>query len=158
MECFKCKREVSVGKEAVKCVECGCYYHVGCCRIRTVAKLNAMSTKTISAWRCDDCIQEPDISSDNNSGRSGVEDPSMMAILKSIKKELTESKETTKSCFDAMESKLGSLDTSLNAVRTSLVQVTETLVSLQAENTILKDKCASLHSSNDELKKTSGQY
>ncbi|KAG8251035.1 hypothetical protein J6590_108489 [Homalodisca vitripennis] len=144
MACGKCKQLISNRKEVIKCEKCAKEFHVACCRVRTVAKLEGMTEKQIEEWRCEDCKPEvPAVT------RPGLEDTAAMSILKSIQQEMLKNSKENKESFVALEITLKNISTTLDGVQTKLT-------TLEKENADLKVKCKELYNKNALLDKKVG--
>lgn len=141
MVCGKCNSDFVNPKEVVKCTECALEFHVTCCRIRTAAKLARMSNKLLATWRCDECAQE----SASAASRSDTDDPTILELLKSIRREVADSKQTNKENF-------ASLEKTMVSVQDSIIELKTKLASIEVENINLKRECATLRRDNQSLK------
>ncbi|KAG8312529.1 hypothetical protein J6590_020450 [Homalodisca vitripennis] len=134
-------RDITIAKDAVKCVECGLSFHVTCCRIRTLAKLTSMSARNLASWKCDDCSQD---SSSVASHKSDSVDPNISDILLAIQKEIAVSQAANRDGFSAIEQRLTGLQASVDEFH-------KRLSSLEAENVELKAECVELRTKNESL-------
>ncbi|KAG8334168.1 hypothetical protein J6590_096499 [Homalodisca vitripennis] len=141
MNCGKCSRDISIAKDAAKCVECGLSFHVTCCRIRTLAKLTSMSARNLASWKCDDCSQD---SSSVASHKSDSVDPNISDILLAIQKEIAVSQAANRDGFSAIEQRLTGLQASVDEFH-------KRLSSLEAENVELKAECVEPRTKNESL-------
>lgn len=132
MVCSKCQQVLNKPCEIVKCSHCSAEFHPACCRVRTVAKLNAM-TASGTTWRCEDC-------------KSDTEDSAVLELLKSMQLQLSENSKQSQTNFAALEISIASVQTSLDGVR-------EKLASVEKENVQLKEECTKLMEANDKLSK-----
>ncbi|KAG8240571.1 hypothetical protein J6590_105757, partial [Homalodisca vitripennis] len=134
-------RDISIAKDAAKCVECGLIFHVTCCRIRTLAKLTSMSARNLASWKCDDCSQD---SSSVASHKSDSVDQNISDILLAIQKEIAVSQAANRDGFSAIEQRLTGLQASVDEIH-------KRLSSLEAENVELKAECVELRTKNESL-------
>lgn len=148
MKCVKCDRDVSNAKDVIKCAECGSLSHVACCRVRSMAKLTAMSSRAVAEWKCDDCKLD---TASQASLRSETEDTKMTEILLSIQKEISSSQAANKEGFRNLESKLSCMQTSLDTLNKKVTAV-------EAENVALKAECSELREMNTHLSKRANEF
>lgn len=128
MSCSKCNVELSGGSDVVKCCECGLEFHTSCCKIRSVNKQAKLT------WRCEGCRQD---SVSVSSQKSDLDNPTVMDLLKSIQKELAESRASNTANF-------AKIDKSIGAMHNSLAAINNRLTDLEEKNTKLVKKCVDL--------------
>jgi hypothetical protein len=111
---------------------------VTCCRIRTAAKLSAMSAQALAAWKCDECAGE------TSSVKSDSEDPKLIDVLRAIQRDIAESKRSNKAGFDLINQNLGTMQSSIDELNQKLLLV-------ERENESLKSECKNLRAENVAL-------
>jgi hypothetical protein len=139
---IKCGRDVTGSKDVIKCVSCNNLYHVTCCRVRNIAKLTAMSKKSIEEWCCDNCSAE--VSHKNN--QPEIQNPHVMEMLKGITTEIRESRDASQKSFATLEMAMFAVQTTLEAMQLRIVKIEE-------ENKNITMECGILKAENGELKK-----
>lgn len=159
MDCSKCGRDVANSKNTVKCVECGSTFHVTCSRIRTVAKLSAMSPQALATWKCDGCGQE---TASAASGKSDSEDNKICDILRVIQRDMAANQDSSNQNFNTVNQQLSNMNQTLNELKDKILVVErenaslkQDLGHLKEENVILRDKANSLEMEIEDLKQYS---
>lgn len=155
MNCARCNRDIANAKDVIKCVDCGAVFHAACCRIRTVAKLNAMSSRSVSSWKCDECVQD---TTSTVSNKSDPEDTKVTDLLVSMKKYMEQH-------FETIEKQLETLQTSQEELKCRIADIESENVLLKAEceevkkdNVLLRDKVSCLESDVAELQQYSRNH
>jgi len=146
MQCAKCNATANAS-DLAKCVVCEGYYHPGCSRLKTSEALRRLGARK-TTWKCDSCTSE------TTSTKSDADqtDPAIIDILKTIQKDMAESRKENKTRFDQLSASIDNIKLSVEEFNIKLNSLQEENDKLKQEVTDMKEECRKLNEEMVSLK------